>query len=197
MAALEWLLGRPAPQIGVVPIDARLWRQFYPKAAELSLIRDLIEHSEASVNHRQVAGTFRKELEAMKPGPQRREALEAHLEEQVVRVLRIARTRFDRTTPLKSLGFDSLMALELRNRLEVSLGARLSATMAWNYPTIADLAPFLAQKIGLELSPTEAAAPLSTTLIRQNAALADFLRKVKEQEEAPQRSSATEDALYD
>ena len=126
------------------------------------------------MNHRQVAGTFRKELEAMKPGPQRREALEAHLEEQVVRVLRIARTRFEeRTTPLKSLGFDSLMALELRNRLEVSLGARLSATMAWNYPTIADLAPFLAQKIGLELSPTEAAAPLSTTLIRQNAALAN------------------------
>jgi NADPH:quinone reductase-like Zn-dependent oxidoreductase/acyl carrier protein len=171
IAALEWLLGTPARQVGVIPVDARLWRQFYPKAAELSLIRDLIAYSEGPGNHGQVAGTFRKELEAMEPGPQRRAALEAHLEEQVVRVLRIARTRFDRTTPLKSLGFDSLMALELRNRLEVSLGARLSATMAWNYPTVADLAPFLAQNIGLELAPAGAATPNPTTSVQQSAAL--------------------------
>ena len=34
------------------------------------------------------------------------------------------------------MGLNSLMAIELRNRLETALGRPLSATLAWNYPTI-------------------------------------------------------------
>jgi polyketide synthase 12/myxalamid-type polyketide synthase MxaF len=41
------------------------------------------------------------------------------------------------------------MALELRNRLELNLGVILSATLIWGYPTIAALAPFLLEKMGL------------------------------------------------
>jgi len=50
---------------------------------------------------------------------------------------------------LPALGLDSLMALELRNRLELNLGVILSATLIWGYPTIAALAPFLLDKMGL------------------------------------------------
>jgi phthiocerol/phenolphthiocerol synthesis type-I polyketide synthase C len=49
---------------------------------------------------------------------------------------------------MESLGLDSLMALELRNRLEASLGATLPATLLWAYPTITDLAGALCERLG-------------------------------------------------
>jgi hypothetical protein len=51
------------------------------------------------------------------------------------------------------------MALELRNLLESSLDVKLSATAVWTYPTIAALAPHLAEKMGISLASSEEEAP--------------------------------------
>ena len=41
------------------------------------------------------------------------------------------------------------MTLELRNRLERSLGLTLSATLVWNHPTLVALAEHLSRRMGL------------------------------------------------
>ena len=53
------------------------------------------------------------------------------------------------------------MALELRSRLEAETGVRLPATLAWNYPSVAAMAPFLAARLNVSLDeePAAAAAP--------------------------------------
>lgn len=45
--------------------------------------------------------------------------------------------------PLRELGLDSLMAVELRNRLGEAVGMALPATVTFDYPTVAHLTKFL------------------------------------------------------
>ncbi len=68
-----------------------------------------------------------------------------------------ANTAVEDTRPLKELGLDSLMAVELRNALSQSLGCSLPATLAFDYPTVATLATHLVGKLSDTGSGTPAA----------------------------------------
>ncbi|MFG2628157.1 SDR family NAD(P)-dependent oxidoreductase [Streptomyces sp. NPDC048473] len=101
----------------------------------------------------------RDSLLSVPAGPERRTALETVIRENVAHVVKLAASRVDADVPLRSLGIDSVMSLELRNRLEQELGVRLSATVIWNYPTVREMAPFLARKMALPLDDSAAPEP--------------------------------------
>jgi acyl carrier protein len=82
---------------------------------------------------------------------ERRTLLDTHVREQVVKVLGLgASFALDPHRGLGDLGIDSLMSLELKNRLQAGVGRPLPATLAFDYPTITGLVDFLARELSDE-----------------------------------------------
>jgi acyl carrier protein len=79
---------------------------------------------------------------------QRRKLIETHVRDQIIRVLGLDPTcPVDPRQGLREIGMDSLMAVELRNRLQSSVGRTLPSTIAFDHPTLDDLAGHLADEL--------------------------------------------------
>ena len=96
----------------------------------------------------------------LQAAPSERPALlKTRIAEEISRVLLLPDAEIDSLAPFRSLGMDSLMMLELRNRLEACLGLKISATALLAYPDLTALCEHLLGKLGLrsldgEPSPT-------------------------------------------
>jgi acyl carrier protein len=145
LEALSRALGA-AGTVLTARFDPVRWTAAYPDGAR-SLLREL---SDPPSSLPAEAG-LRSQLQTATPA-ERPVMLETYLREQIGLVLRLAPARIEREAPLKNLGLNSLMSLELRNRLEGGLGLTLPATLVFNYPTVAALAVHLAERLGLSVA---------------------------------------------
>jgi len=144
--ALEhFLQSGQGPVVGYVPIALRQWFDAYPDTAALkswqNLQQTLSEGSDAAPR-----GEFLVQLHKSRDAA-RTELAEAKVRELAGRVLRLDPNAIDRDAPFKSLGLDSLMGLELRNRLESAFGLRLSPTLLWTYGNSRALAGVLCERV--------------------------------------------------
>lgn len=150
LAVLGMLLGQERPQLSVMAFEPRQWLGFYLAAAQSPYFTKLAQEPSVRSAVSASKSRLREQLEGARASD-RRGLLDTHLRELIGGVLRMAPARVDPRTPLVTFGLDSLMSMEIRNRLEAALGLKLSATVVWTYPTVAALTPFLAEKLALPL----------------------------------------------
>jgi len=150
LRALSTLLTHGRVRTGVIPGEPGTWLN--PNARESALF-DLLTASIPQARTEQVDETdVRGQLEANEPGLLRRTALEDYLSTHIRAVLRLGGATLDSQTPLRALGFDSLLSLELRARLDKDLGIKLPSNFVWKYPTLAALATGVAEHLDLDLN---------------------------------------------
>ncbi|GAA2525398.1 type I polyketide synthase [Winogradskya humida] len=110
---------------------------------------------------------------AVLPGSERTSALVDLVCEHVAGVLALPGSHaVDDRRAFTELGFDSLTAVELRNRLGAATGLRLPATLIFDHPTPLDLAGLLAESFVID--EPGGVAPLLAELNRIEASLASI-----------------------
>jgi len=145
--AFARLLERPRAEVAILRLSLHQWFDFYPHVAGNPYWSEL-QREHAAERSPSSRVTFRQTLER-KAVAERLPVLEQHVMEQVGHVFRLDAARIDRLSSFKSLGMDSFLSLELRNRLEFSLGVRLSATLLFTYPNPAPLSDYLLDRMSL------------------------------------------------
>jgi NADPH:quinone reductase-like Zn-dependent oxidoreductase/acyl carrier protein len=153
LTALSTLLDARRVQTAVLSLDVRQWLEFYPAAANSRTLSKLVTAGAEGAG-RQAGDRAVLDRLAAAPADERAGVMEELLRKQVSQVLRIGESKVDAQSPLTSLGMDSLMGLELRNRIETLLGVKMPATILWTYPTVAALSVHLLGELGLaEVAP--------------------------------------------
>jgi NADPH:quinone reductase-like Zn-dependent oxidoreductase/acyl carrier protein len=132
---MERMLGRDFVQCMGIAMDwGKLLGSYLPP-----LLSRLSEEVLAGDGPVKKDSSVRKNILAAGPG-ERRPLVEGFLVEQIAQVLRCSPSRVDAHLPLNRLGIDSLMAVELKNRVEDDLGTSVPVTALLQGPSLSQLA---------------------------------------------------------
>ncbi|MER7420886.1 SDR family NAD(P)-dependent oxidoreductase, partial [Micromonospora peucetia] len=176
-AALARCVARREPATLVAGID---WARYVPGFVAVRpspLLTGVAEAQRAVAERADDAGASAESLAALLAGQtdaERRKTLLELVRNQAAAVLGHASA--DAVEPdraFRELGFDSLTAVELRNRLTAATGVRLPATVVFDYPTAAGLAEYV--RAAIVDGGVVGVAPVFGELDRLEAALAGSL----------------------
>jgi acyl carrier protein len=154
LEGLERALASGKPQVGVLALD---WTRYRAARSVGSVFLSHIDDASPGAAKPRAPGL----LELLEEAPAERKftVLLQHVRANALSVLGVPSGHpLDNDQGLRDAGLDSLMALELKNRLQQSVNQPLPATLAFDFPTIAALAGFLADEV-LKLRTSEPAAP--------------------------------------
>ncbi|MEQ9363720.1 MAG: SDR family NAD(P)-dependent oxidoreductase, partial [Leptospirales bacterium] len=148
VAALERLLNGDSAQAGVYHIDWNIFAdQFSHDRAAPGFFAKFLSargKDQRDDSHDAVAGVgmLRSLMDA--PAPARKRMVFEHVREQISKILGLGSPQgVDVAKGFKEMGLDSLMTVELRNRLQKNLQCTLPSTLAFDYPNVETLSGFL------------------------------------------------------
>jgi NAD(P)-dependent dehydrogenase (short-subunit alcohol dehydrogenase family)/acyl carrier protein len=163
-AALDMVLDAGPSHVAVLPRVEPGKEHVVSSPAVDTLLEEFRDGSASGQERHQTSSTATPGsgiMELLKAGApdRRKEQLEAHLRGRAAEVLKISPSRLERAVPFGSYGLTSLLALELRRRLEADFSLVLSATLLFNYPTLDRLGEYLLSRLSFADMPvTEAAS---------------------------------------
>jgi phthiocerol/phenolphthiocerol synthesis type-I polyketide synthase D len=149
LRALGHLLGGERAEAWVISVD---WAKLFEADTELAaapFVSDLRLASAFGESEDVLAA--REALIAslqQAPAKLRRELMIGHIQQHTIDVMRLeSRDAVDWRRGLFDIGMDSLMALELKSRLQASLGLAIPSTLAFTYPDVDSISGYLLERM--------------------------------------------------
>ena len=188
--ALAQVIRQDTSQISVLPLNWAKLRSGIPTLAESTFIRELAVEGAKPVAEsaaRPTKMTLIAELLLVKDPMEQRQILAGKLQVQAARVLRLPLPTLDVSRPLNQFGLDSLMALELRNRMQAEWGIAIPLATILGGPSILQLATLAVAKLDGAAAHADRVPPdeqsfaigrAADTIAKQEAQ--DLLRKLPE-----------------
>jgi len=135
------------------------YHEFYPVGTEPPLLSDLA--NEEAIVPLQAARPGEKRSAILDAAPaERAQLLQSYVNEQVARVLGLSPSQLDIRQPLTNLGLDSLMAVELKNRISADLGVNVPMVKFLQGFSVAQAATLLLDQLTAEADSPSDIRPL-------------------------------------
>lgn len=161
--------GNPAEAV-VARMDWAKFLPIYSQAGSRALLAEVAREVPESATAGAVGASGNTRLVEQliaAPVQQRKKLVLEYLRDAVAEVTRIEASEIREETGFFDLGMDSLMAVELRRRLEQGVGKELPATLAMDHPRLTDVADYLLSDI---LNLSEKAGTKAVTEVKSLAA---------------------------
>ncbi len=163
--ALGQALDRDETHLVVADIDWATFAPVYQLARPRPLLRALAEVAEEETGPVEGTGDLKGKLASLTPAEQQRTLLELVRGQVAVVAGYDNGSAVEPARAFKELGFDSVTAVDLRNRLGAATGLKLPATVAFDHVN----PQALAEHLWTQLGGGEAAVPLEAELDRLEA----------------------------
>ncbi len=181
---LEQAMSRQLTQAVALHADWRQYAESTPGGNISPLLARLVERDRAEVVSGRAAGDpellrmWRQAAQA-----ERHSLLRSQVREQVGEVLGFAPSFvLDPDRGLGELGIDSLLSLELKNRLQASIGQSLPSTLVYDHPTVSALVEFLRRALESIARTQDHAAVLPRDSRRTGSSAVDEIEDLSEDE---------------
>jgi len=151
-SALESLIEQGAVQETVAAVDWDIFQSFYNAKSRRSFLEEIDRHAEESAHEtgKEESLQLVKDIENA-PGDKGRELLHEYVITQVATVLGVSTDTFSEAKKgFFNMGMDSIMTVELVNRLQAGIGQKLPPTLAFEYPSVDALTGYLATVLGVD-----------------------------------------------
>ena len=147
-SALKYLLKAGHTQTTVADVEWHKYKPLLESKGKLPLLAEISQARRNALDHTpygDIEQPFMQQFKAARIS-ERQELLTSHIQEQLRQVLGPIE-QLDSEQGFFDMGMDSLMAIDLRNRLQKSLGISLRSTLAFDFPSIEKLTEHLAEEL--------------------------------------------------
>ncbi|MGW5639584.1 type I polyketide synthase, partial [Streptomyces sp. NPDC003832] len=159
LTAFQQVLDHDEVNIAVADIEWERFTQLFTSARDTHFLDDLPQaRPHLPTTTAQAAdgadsghhSELRSRLRQLPAGEQRRELMELVRSQAAAVLGHSGATTIDADRAFRDLGFDSLTAVELRNRLGSATGLTLPTTLVFEHPTATDVAALLREELALD-----------------------------------------------
>ncbi len=150
LQVFEQLLNQTTAQIGVLPINWSKFLEQFPTNAKPQFLSQIISGNASIPTEDKSIVEKHQILEQLQAAPPKRRytILVEYIQKEVATVLKFGSSRLPELhIGFFELGMDSLMTIELKNRLQNFTGHSFGSTLTYEYPTINSLAEYLLNQV--------------------------------------------------